>query len=252
MDEVQFPTRHTDNAMIGGQLGRPSVEGRRPAIVAMHGCGGLFTSKGRMSSRHRDWAERFVAAGYVVLLPDSFGLRGLGPQCKIRDRDIRPRGRVGDAVGAADWLAAQPYVDPVRIALLGWSNGGSAVLWAVSGDVRPAANDWRVAIAFYPGCRTPSKNVDWTPRVVPHVLIGAADDWTPPAPCRVLKERGAIQLIEYPGAYHGFDAPSSPVRVREGLAFTADDDGTAHVGTDPKARAAAIDDVTRILAEAFK
>lgn len=252
LEEVQFPSRHTDHAVIGGQLGRPAVDGRWPAVVALHGCGGLFTSQGRISSRHRDWADRLVAEGYVILLPDSFGSRGLGPQCKNRERDINPRGRVGDAVGAADWLAAQQFVDPQRIALLGWSNGGSTVLWAVSGRLRPAASDWRVAIAFYPGCRTPSENSNWKPRLVPHVLIGAIDDWTPPAPCRALKERGAVQLIEYPGAYHGFDAPDSPVRVREGLAFTGDGDGTAHVGTNPAARAAAIVDVRRILAEAFK
>jgi dienelactone hydrolase len=158
----------------------------------------LFTSKGRVSARERDWADRFVVAGYVVLLPDSFGSRGLGPQCKNRDRDIGPRGRVGDAVGAADWLASQPFVDPQRIALVGWSNGGSTVLWTVSGSLKPAAHDWRVAIAFYPGCRTPSENRGWKPRVVPNVLIGAADDWTPPAPCRVLKERGDVKLSNMP------------------------------------------------------
>lgn len=253
MVEVRFPTRHTDKVIIGGYLGRPTGEGRHPAVVALHGCGGVLRRDGKgLTARDADWAERLVAAGYVVVLPDSFGSRGLGQQCTTRDREIRPRGRVGDAVGAADWLAAQPYVDPARIALLGWSNGGSTVLWAVSGEVRALANDWRVAIAFYPGCRTPSQNAEWKPRLVPHVLIGAADDWTPAEPCRRLAERAAIRLIEYEGAYHGFDAPKSPVRVRKGLAYTGEGNGIAHVGTNPEARAAAIRDVMRILAEALK
>jgi hypothetical protein len=42
------------------------------------------------------------------------------------------------------------------------------------------------------------------------------------------------------------------VRVRTGLAFSAKGDGAAHIGTNPVARAAAIDELTRILAAAFK
>jgi len=253
LTEVRFPTRHEDGIVIGGHLGRPEGDGRRPAVVALHGCGGLFTPRGgRISSRHTDWAERLVAAGYVVLLPDSFGSRGLGAQCTTREREMRPRDRVGDAVGAADWLAVQPFVDPARIALLGWSNGGSTVLWAVSGQVRPAGSDWRVAIAFYPGCRLPAGSERWKPRLPLHILIGAIDDWTPPEPCRELTDRGPVELIEYPGAYHAFDTPNSPVRERRGLAFTGSGTGVAHVGTNPEARAAAIKDVTRILEAAFK
>jgi dienelactone hydrolase len=251
-ETVSFPTRHSDGAAITGHLARPNNSGRNPAIVALHGCGGLVRRDGGLMARDVDWAQRLVAAGYVVLLPDSFASRGLGSQCGTRERIMPPRARVGDAVGAADWLAAQPFVDPARIGLLGWSNGGSTILWATSGRLRPAANDWRIAIAFYPGCRLPARSETWKPRVPLHVLIGAADDWTPPEPCRELKQRGVIELIEYPGAYHDFDAPNTPVRVRRGLAFTGKGTGEAHIGTDPKARAAAIEDVSRILTAAFK
>jgi dienelactone hydrolase len=250
--QVHFPSRHSDSADITAYLARPASGGRRPAVVALHGCGGVLRRDGDITARDADWAERLVGLGYVVLMPDSFGSRGLGPQCTTRDRQMPPRNRVGDAVGAADWLAAQEYVDPTRIALLGWSNGGSTVLWATSGRLRPTASEWRVAIAFYPGCRLPARSARWKPRLPLHVLIGAIDDWTPPEPCRELKERGTVHLIEYPGAYHGFDAPNRPIRVRRGLAFTAKGDGIAHVGTNPEARAAAIDDVAGILAEAFK
>ena len=37
--------------------------------------------------------------------------------------------------------------------------------------------------------------------------MGAADDWTPPEPCRILGARAGVRYIEYPGAYHDFDAP---------------------------------------------
>ncbi len=82
--------------------------------------------------------------------------------------------------------------------------------------------------------------------------MGSADDWTPPAPCRLLAERGAVRLVEYPGAVHGFDAPNMPRRTRTGVAYSARGDGKVESGTDPKARAAAIDEVMSILKAAFR
>ena len=42
------------------------------------------------------------------------------------------------------------------------------------------------------------------------------------------------------------------VRPKRGLTFTANNSGQAHVGTNPQARAAAIGDVMRLLADGFK
>lgn len=98
----------------------------------------------------------------------------------------------------------------------------------------------------------PEQSRAWSPRLVPHVLIGSADDWTPPEPCRKLAERGAVRLIEYAGALHGFDAPNTPRRTRSGVAYSARGDGIVEFGTDPKARAAAIKEVMIILSEALR
>ena len=81
------------------------------------------------------------------------------------------------------------------------------------------------------------------------LLIGGADDWTQPGPCRELAQRAGFKFIEYPGAYHGFDAPKSKVRVRKGLGAVKG--GEAHVGTDPVARPAAIKEVMGTLAAAL-
>lgn len=251
-EEVTFPSRASDGVTIAGYLRRPADGKPAPAVVALHGCGGLFSKNGDMGSRHEDWAERFVAAGYVVLFPDSFGPRGVDSICNTRERRIVPRERGADAAAAADWLAAQPFVDKDRIALLGWSNGGSSALWAVGGAHKPESGEWRTAIAFYPGCRVPSESTKWMPRFKPYVLIGSADNWTPPEPCRRLAERDAVRLIEYPGAVHGFDAPNTPRRTRAGAAYSATADGNVEVGTDAKARTAAIKEVMTILAEALR
>jgi dienelactone hydrolase len=231
-----------------------AVPGRRPAIVALHGCGGNVARNGEPVARVADWSARWTAAGYVVLWPDSFGSRGLGPQCQVQQRSIRPLDRADDALAALAWLAARPDIDPARIALVGWSNGGGTVLHATGDRLRPPAGlEFKLAIAFYPGCRPIAESRrPWAPRVPLTILMGGADDWTPPAPCRVLGARPNVRYLEYPGAYHDFDTPDLPVRKRRNLTYTADGSGIAHVGTDPAGRAAAIAEVSRLLATAFQ
>jgi dienelactone hydrolase len=213
--------------------------------VALHGCGGLFNKEGRLARRESDWAARFLAAGYAVLFPDSFTARGLRQICTDRERSIVPEDRAGDVAAAGQWLARQPFIDARRLALIGWSHGAMTVLWAVGPQFVGDTPQFKTAIGFYPGCRAISRLPDWRPRLPLTILMGAADDWTRPGPCRELARRAGFRFIEYPGAYHGFDAPASRLRLRTGLGAVKG--GTAHVGTDPAARAAAIEEVMQTL-----
>lgn len=248
---VVTATYAADGAKIQSYLFRPDGPGPFPAIVALHGCGGLFRRNGGLTSRHADWAERFRKAGYVVLFPDSFGSRGHKSLCKIKKRPVKHSDRVGDLRGAADWLAEQPFVDPARMALLGWSNGGSSLLRALAPEAAPQKSDFLTAIAFYPSCRWALNRAQWQPRLQPIIFMGAADDWTPPGPCKALAEKWGYRLVLYEGAYHGFDAPDSKPRVLTGRAFSANGDGVVHVGTHPKARQDAIRDVMAHLKAVF-
>jgi dienelactone hydrolase len=232
------------------RLLRPAGPGPFPAIVALHGCGGLLSSRGRLRSREADWADRFLAAGYAVLFPDSFTARGLHEICTGGERSIFPRDRADDALAAGEWLARQPYIDRRRLALMGWSHGAMAVLWALRPGFLGTPPLFKTAIAFYPGCRQIDRLEDWRPSVPLTLLIGSADDWTRPGPCRALARRTGFRLIEYANAYHGFDAPNARVRVREGLGRPKG--GKAHVGTDQSARAAAIEEVMATLRQAFR
>ncbi|AWN49266.1 dienelactone hydrolase family protein [Methylobacterium terrae] len=244
---VTFPG--PDGTMLDGRLYRPAGPGPFPAVVALHGCGGLFDRTGAPSARHADWGERLAARGFVVLFPDSFGSRGLGPQCRVARRAVRPgRERVADAQAAGAWLRGRPDVKPGAVSLLGWSNGGSTVLAAA----RAGNGSFDRAVAFYPGCRAPLEHGwrDGTPLLI---LVGGADDWTGAEPCRALAEaaraRGEqVEITVYPGAVHDFDAPGRPVRERRGLAYTVNRDGVAHAGTDPAARADALARVPASLA----
>lgn len=248
-EQVAISSALASKGPFTAQLLRPEGTGPFPAIVALHGCGGLLNTDGELRRREADWAKRLVRAGYVVLFPDSFTARGLRQICTVHERSIFPKDRADDVAAATGWLAKQPYVDSKRLGLMGWSHGAMTTLWAVRPGFMADAPQFKVAIAFYPGCREIAKLADWKPRVPLTVLIGAADDWTQAGPCRELAQRTGFKFIEYPGAYHGFDAPRSKVRIRRGLGAVRG--GVAHVGTDPVARQAAIKEVMSTLAAAL-
>ncbi|MCY0989552.1 dienelactone hydrolase family protein [Nannocystis sp. ILAH1] len=251
---VEFRSDDRQDTPLTGYLYRPAGPGPFPAVIALHGCSGLFSTEPpkRLSARHDDWAERLVRQGYVVFFPDSFGSRGVGNVCKTRPRPVSVGRRARDVQGAIAWLARQPFVDRERLALLGWSHGATSVL-QLADRRRPAGAEVRTAVAFYPGCQRFLADRSWRPQIPLTILIGAADDWTPAEPCRRLAQRfpGMIDLVEYPGAFHGFDAPGQPLRLHTGLAFTASGTGKAHTGTEPQARRDAIREVKLQLDHAF-
>lgn len=224
------------DGVLRAELALPSGAARGPAVVALHGCGGPFPA------RDKQWSDLLTAAGHVVLLPDSFGSRGLGSQCREPTRAVTPGGmRRQDAIAAARWLVAQPYAPPGGVVLLGWSNGGSTVL-ATARAGRSGLPDglFRGFVAFYPGCRG-FLDRPWSPVAPTLLLIGEADDWTPAEPCRrLVASVPGVELVTYPGAFHDFDVPDMPVRLRRGLAYTGDGSGEAHAGTEPVARADAL------------
>jgi dienelactone hydrolase len=243
-ERVEIP--NGDDKPLKGMLFRPDGPGPFPAVIALHGCGGIGP-KGKLSTRNMDWGERLRAQGMLVLFPDSFGSRGLESQCLVADRTVRPgRERVNDTMAARAYLLARDDVKADRVSLLGWSNGGSALLWSITQDKRPKDGrpDFYAAVAFYPGCRLVAQAAerrDWESRVPLLVMIGEADTWTPAAPCRQLVKAAtdagrSAAIVSYPGATHDFDHPSLTMTKRTGLAFTGDNTGEAMVGTDPAAR----------------
>jgi len=234
--------------------------GAAPAVVALHGCGGLYNASGTaFDPRYPEYVERLHRAGYHVLLPDSFGSRGSGSICAVPagQRTITVEMRRGDAIAAVNWLARQPEVDPRRIAMLGWSHGGSTLLSAVNAARDDYARDVVAAVAFYPGC---SGLRNGEPGGRPFrlqapllMLLGEKDDWTPPGRCVELAERvrqaqpGAdIEVRVYADSYHGFDS-ARPVRFRAGIPNGVDKAGV-HQGGQPEARAASLRELDAFLA----
>jgi dienelactone hydrolase len=228
---------------LHAQLFKPEGNGPFPTVIALHGCGGLGGHSEPVLPRYREWAEQLLKDGNAVLLPDSYGSRELGPQCRVKERRVLARReRVADITASRQWLMQQPWAAHDRISLLGWANGASALLWAVRPQLlsRNTEPDFRSAIAFYPDCRV-SSGLGWSARVPTLLLIGAKDDISSPAACRQMidgaRGRSALTRIEvYPSAYHDFDRANLPLH-----AIAATPDAAApehgHLGTDTEARA---------------
>jgi dienelactone hydrolase len=228
---------------LHAQLYKPDGDGPFPVVIALHGCGGLSGHSEPVQPRYGEWAEQLLKAGNAVLLPDSYGSREVGPQCRVKEgRVLARRERLADIIVARQWLVEQPWVERSRISLLGWANGASALLWAVrpqlsSHKIEP---DFRSAVAFYPDCRI-SSGLGWSARVPTLLLIGAKDDVSSPPACRQMVDgargRSALtRIVVYPGAYHDFDRANFPLRA------TAETSDAAlpehgHLGTDSEARA---------------
>ncbi len=92
------------------------------------------------------WGEYWAERGYIALFPDSFGPRGKGrgfgrhthgdaDREAVNELTVRPL----DAEGALKYLQSLRDVNPQRIYLQGWSNGGSH---HAQRDVSPGAGQW--------------------------------------------------------------------------------------------------------------
>lgn len=221
----------------------------RGAVLLLHGCSGPYEAGGRLSSRMREYTHRLNERGWSVLVLDSLTPRGERELCtqNVAARKVTQANRRLDAWAGLTWLAAQPGVDAARLGLIGWSNGGSTVLAALQADrfaSRPASVPLPAfAVAYYPGCLDISKTRQG-PAVPLLLQLGQEDDWTPPQPCQAWAQEvgrsapsawAPVDVVSYPGAYHGFDS-EAPLRLRRDVPNGVNRGQGVHVGGDPVAR----------------
>ena len=188
--------RGADAKAIQGWLTKPTGVGPFAAVVLLHSCLGLPAARRSMAKTYAGW-------GYVALFVDDFTTRGVKETCAV---DF-PEG-LSDAFGGLAFVSKLPYVDPQRIAAIGWSQGADTALQIASSPsgsafAMPDDLKFKVAAAFYPPCENQANARLQIPTLI---LIGGSDAVTPAADCERLAQRQSIvRLVVYPGAAHVFD-----------------------------------------------
>ena len=174
--------------------------GRRPGVLVVHDNSGL-------GDHDKERARRLAEMGYVAFACDMFGERTAPADDaerrkafeEFRAKRLLPRARV-----ALETLAAQPQVDPSRLAAIGFCFGGMTVL-----ELARSGADLKGVVSFHGGLagmapaephKVKAKLLVCHGALDPYVtmdqvtaftteMTGAAADW---------------QVIIYSGAAHGF------------------------------------------------
>jgi dienelactone hydrolase len=193
---------------VTGELRIAQGAGRLPVVVLQHGSGGL-------SPNVEFWERELNEQGISTFALDGFTGRGL-TEVSTNQALLGRLNFILDVYRALEILAAHPRVDPARIALMGFSRGGQAALYASVARFQRLWNksgvDLAAYIPFYPDCRTTYLSGDEVASHPIRIFGGTPDDYNPIAACKAyvqrLKSAGRdVELTEYPNAPHGFDNP---------------------------------------------
>src|SRR5262249_10338878 len=109
-------------ARIAGELRLPSDLERHPAVILIHGSAGATANVDR-------WARELHAIGVAAFVVDCFSGRGVTETITDQTR-LGSLTMIVDAYRALDYLAQHRNVDRNRIALMGFSKGGFATIYA--------------------------------------------------------------------------------------------------------------------------
>lgn len=223
--DLPFPDEPVNPAALSAPrmaLLKPDGPGPFPALVLQHQCGGLGNARWQNRSM-LEWARRAVERGYVALLVDSLGPRGVESVCMGPRGGVNLMRGVRDAHQAAEHLRRFDFVDKERVALAGFSWGAMIGVLASSrhwGNSVGYGSRFAAVVSLYPGCFTIRPPGSGAYEIVNNdidrpllVLMGEKDNETPADEC-VSRLEGArangapVEWHVYPGLTHCWDCES--------------------------------------------
>jgi len=121
---------------IQAYLYRPSGDGPFPAVIYNHG---TRDGRERASVPFEHIGRMLTRAGYAVMVPERRGYGKSDGEIWWREAGNdqasvirRLQAETDDVLASADYLRGLPYVDPKRLALMGWSFGGVVTMLATA------------------------------------------------------------------------------------------------------------------------
>ena len=148
-----------------------------------------------------------------------------------------------------NYLRSRPDVRPDSIAIMGQSYGGAAALLTIAALPKAPEKDFQAAVTLYPTCIR-MQDAHWRPRLPMLLLMGDPDSGGSLAKCKELiaHAEGASRIDAhfYPNTHHLFDVQNVPITV---TSIKTPDGYPLIVGSNPEARADAINRVTQFLAK---
>lgn len=202
-------TKHGKPTTIAGVLRIPRLGTERlPAVILLHGSSGV-------GGNVDYWQQQFNDMGVATLVVDYFSGRGI----ENTNADQSKLGRLTEIIDlyrALAMLAANPRIDPNRIAVMGFSRGGVPALYSSLTRFQrmyaPEGVSFAAYVAFYPQCNTRYLDDEAVSDRPIRLFHGIADDYVSIVPCRAYVERlhkagKDVQLTEYADAHHVFDNP---------------------------------------------
>lgn len=120
---ITAPAGHTLDAWMIKPQGFQSRE-RYPVLFAIYGGPGHNTVTDSWGGRNYLWHQQLAQEGYIVVSVDPRGTERKGSAFKHATYGQMGKLETEDMVAMANWLKKQPWVDPDRIGIQGWSYGG--------------------------------------------------------------------------------------------------------------------------------
>ncbi|WP_434029230.1 S9 family peptidase [[Pseudomonas] boreopolis] len=219
-----------------------------PVMVYVYGGPAAQTVVDSWPVRADAMFDQYLAQhGYVVFSLDNRGTPRRGREFGGALYGRQGTVEVDDQLQGVAWLKSQPWVDPARIGVQGWSNGGYMTLMLLAkhseayacGVAGAPVTDWALYDTHYTEryMNLPAANPDGyrEARVAEHLdglssklllIHGMADDnvlfTNSTALMSALQKRGTpFELMTYPGAKHGLSGQDALHRYRTAEAFIA-------------------------------
>jgi carboxymethylenebutenolidase len=211
-DRREITVPGTDGGITARLFAAPG-DGKRPAVIILHGARGLA----RFHGAYARYAQSIAARGMDALLLSYYSGADADTMAST-DRAVRTAyfdahlGIWTDRVRALVGLVTERGESNGKAGLLGFSNGGFLAVASAAADPRINA-----IVVYYGGIPAHTDPAHLPPLLALH---GDADRTIPVADGAALVEKaralgGPADLIIYPGAGHGFDFDATRADARD-------------------------------------